>query len=202
MSDVAAAIDGLRRGELAVIPTDTVYGLAANVEDERGTLALYAAKGRESRRPSAILFASLDELLDRVPELPANAVAAARALLPGPVTLVLPNPGRRFPWLNQQRPETLGVRVPAVSGPGKAILDALGALVATSANLPGGPDPRSLSDVPGELVAAAAAVVDGGLLGGAPSSVVDVTGVEPLILREGALRADVVLERLRSLTDR
>ena len=202
MSDVAAAIDALRRGQLAVIPTDTVYGLAANVEDERGTRALYAAKGREARRPSAILFASLDELLDRVPELPADAVAAARALLPGPVTLVLPNPGRRFPWLNQRRPDTLGVRVPEVSGPGKAILDALGALVATSANLPGGPDPRSLSDVPVELVAAAAAVVDGGPLGGAPSSVVDVTGVEPLILREGALRADVVLERLRSLTDR
>ena len=192
MSDVAAAIDALRRGQLAVIPTDTVYGLAANVEDERGTRALYAAKGREASRPSAILFASLDELLDRVPELPADAVAAARALLPGPVTLVLPNPGRRFPWLNQRRPDTLGVRVPEVSGPGKAILDALGALVASSANLPGPP----------ELVAAAAAVVDGGPLGGAPSSVVDVTGVEPLILREGALRADVVLERLRSLTDR
>ena len=89
-----------------------------------------------------------------------------------------------------------------MTGPGREILDALGALVATSANLPGGPDPRSLHDVPAELVAAVGAVVDGGSLGGAPSTVVDLTGFEPLVLREGALPADVVLERLRSLTDR
>jgi L-threonylcarbamoyladenylate synthase len=202
MSDVAAAIAALRGGEVAVIPTDTVYGLVASVEDERGTRALYAAKGREARRPSAILFASVDELLLRVPELPPDAVAAARDLLPGPVTLVVANPGRRYPWLNEQRPDTLGVRVPDVTGPGREILDALGALVATSANLPGGPDPRSLHDVPAELVAAVGAVVDGGSLGGAPSTVVDLTGFEPLVLREGAIPADVVLERLRSLTDR
>jgi len=202
VNDVAAAIEALRRGEVAVIPTDTVYGLAANVDDERGARALYAVKGRDARRPSAILFASVDELLLRVPELPADAVAAVRALLPGAVTLVLPNPGRRYPWLNEQRPDTLGVRVPDVTGPGKAILDALGALVATSANLPGGPDPRSLRDVPAELVAGVGAVVDGGPLGGAASTVVDLTGVDPLILREGALPTKVVLERLRSLTDR
>ncbi|HET8812217.1 MAG TPA: L-threonylcarbamoyladenylate synthase [Gaiella sp.] len=202
MSEVAAAIEALRRGEVAVIPTDTVYGLAANVAGERGTRALYAAKRRDARRPTAILFASLDELLVRVPELPAEAVAAGRALLPGPVTLVLPNPERRYPWLNEQRPDTLGVRVPAVTGPGKEVLDALGALVATSANLPGGPDPRSLAEVPPELAAAAAAVVDGGVLAGTPSTVVDLTGVEPVVLREGALPAAVVLERLRSLTDR
>jgi L-threonylcarbamoyladenylate synthase len=118
------------------------------------------------------------------------------------VTLVLPNPERRYPWLNEQRPDTLGVRVPAVTGPGKEVLDALGALVATSANLPGGPDPRSLAEVPPELAAAAAAVVDGGVLAGTPSTVVDLTGVEPVVLREGALPAEVVLERLRSLTDR
>jgi L-threonylcarbamoyladenylate synthase len=202
MSEVAAAIEALRRGEVAVIPTDTVYGLAANVAGERGTRALYAAKRRDARRPTAILFASLDELLGRVPELPAEAVAAGRALLPGPVTLVLPNPERRYPWLNEQRPDTLGVRVPAVTGPGKEVLDALGALVATSANLPGGPDPRSLAEVPPELAAPAAAVVDGGVLAGTPSTVVDLTGVEPVVLREGALPAEVVLERLRSLTDR
>jgi L-threonylcarbamoyladenylate synthase len=202
MSEVAAAIEALRRGEVAVIPTDTVYGLAANVAGERGTRALYAAKRRDARRPTAILFASLDELLGRVPELPAEAVAAGRALLPGPVTLVLPNPERRYPWLNEQRPDTLGVRVPAVTGPGKEVLDALGALVATSANLAGGPDPRSLAEVPPELAAAAAAVVDGGVLAGTPSTVVDLTGVEPVVLREGALPAEVVLERLRSLTDR
>ena len=202
MSEVAQAIAALRRGELAVIPTDTVYGLAANADDPRAAEALYAAKGRDARQPTAVLFASLAELLARVPELPASGVAVARALLPGPLTLVVPNPGLRFRWLNQERPEALGVRVPDVAGPGKEVLDALGALVATSANLPGSRDPRTLADVPQELVAAAAATVDGGGLGGAPSTVVDLTGPEPTILREGALPARVVLERLAVLTDR
>ena len=204
MSEVAAAIEALRRGEVAVIPTDTVYGLAANVAGERGTRALYAAKRRDARRPTAILFASLDGLLARVPELPDEAVAAARALLPGPVTLVLPNPGRRYPWLNEERPDALGVRVPAVTGPGREVLDALGALVATSANLPGGPDPRRLADVPEELTGAAAAQLDGGELPGVPSTVVDVTGGEPSVLREGAVAATEVVARIRDavLTDR
>jgi L-threonylcarbamoyladenylate synthase len=202
VSEVGRAIAALRRGELAVIPTDTVYGLAANADDPHAAEALYAAKGRDARQPTAVLFASLAELLARVPELPAPGVAVAGALLPGPLTLVVPNPGRRFRWLNQERPEALGVRVPDVAGPGKEVLDALGALVATSANLPGGRDPRTLADVPPELVAAAAATVDGGGLGGAPSTVVDLTGPEPTILREGALPARVVLERLAVLTDR
>jgi L-threonylcarbamoyladenylate synthase len=202
VSDVEDAIAALRRGAVAVIPTDTVYGLAADAASARAAQALYAVKGREARRPTAVLFASVDVLREQVPELPPLAVAAARALLPGPVTLVLPNPARRFPWLNEERPEALGVRVPDVSGPGKEILDALGAIVATSANLPGGPDPRVLADVPPELLAAVEAVVDGGPLRGAPSTVVDVTGAEPAILREAALPADAVLERLRSLTNR
>ena len=202
MSEVGRAIAALRRGELAVIPTDTVYGLVANADDPRAAEALYAAKGRDARQPTAVLFASLVELLACVPELPAPGIAVARALLPGPLTLVVPNPGRRFRWLNQERPEALGVRVPDVAGPGKAVLDALGALVATSANLRGGRDPRILADVPPELVAAAAATVDGGGLGGAPSTVVDLTGPEPTILREGALPVRVVLERLAVLTDR
>jgi L-threonylcarbamoyladenylate synthase len=202
VSEVGQAIAALRRGELAVIPTDTVYGLVANAEDPRAAEALYAAKGREARQPTAVLFASLAELLARVPELPASGAAVARALFPGPLTLVVPNPGLRFRWLNQERPEALGVRVPDVAGPGKEVLDALGALVATSANLPGGRDPRTLADVPQELVAAAAATVDGGGLGGAPSTVVDLTGPEPTILREGAVSTRVVLERLAVLTDR
>ena len=198
MSEVGAAIAVLRRGGVAVIPTDTVYGLAADAASEEAALALYAAKGREARRPTAVLFASVDELLARVPELPEPAAAAARALLPGPVTLVLPNPGRRFAWLNEERPDALGVRVPDVSGAGKEILDALGALVATSANLPGGRDPRVVGDVPPELIAAVDAVVDGGPLLGAPSTVIDLTGDEPAILREGALAAAEALARVRA----
>jgi L-threonylcarbamoyladenylate synthase len=198
VSTVAEAIEALSGGRLAVIPTDTVYGLAANVEGERPARALYAAKGREARRPTAVLFSSVAELLERIPELPVCAQDVACALLPGPVTLVVPNPARRIPWLNEQRPEALGVRVPAVSGPGKAVLEGLGALVATSANLPGGRDPRRLADVPKEIRDHATALVDGGELGGAPSTVIDITGPEPKVLREGAVPEAEALAAVRA----
>jgi L-threonylcarbamoyladenylate synthase len=194
---VAAAIGALRAGRLAVVPTDTVYGLAADGESEAAARALYAAKGRSAIQPTAVLFASVDVLLDRVPGLPANAVAAVDALLPGPVTLVLPNPARRYAWLSPESPDAVGVRVPAVSGTGLAVLEALGTLVATSANLPGGPDPCRVGDVPQEIVAAVDAVVDGGELPGTPSTVIDLTRAEPRVVREGALPASDALVRLR-----
>jgi L-threonylcarbamoyladenylate synthase len=201
-SDATAAIRALRAGRLAVVPTDTVYGLAADGENEAAARALYVAKRRASIQPTAVLFASVELLLERVPELPDDAVRAARALLPGPVTLVLPNPARRYPWLNVERPEAIGVRVPALAGPGREVLDALGTLVATSANLPGGRDPRRVADVPAELVATVDAVVEGGELPGTPSTVIDLTAAAPRVVREGALPTGEALSRLEALTDR
>jgi L-threonylcarbamoyladenylate synthase len=198
------AVASIRAGRLVVLPTDTVYGLAADGRSEAAATALYAAKGRASVRPTALLFASVELLVAEVPELDEWSVAVARALLPGPLTLVLSNPARRFVWLNAERPETIGVRVPALAGPGGDVLAAVGVLVATSANLPGGPDPRRLADVPAELTGAAAAQLDGGELPGVPSTVVDVTGGEPSVLREGAVAAAEVVARIRDavLTDR
>lgn len=199
---VDAAVAALRAGRLVVLPTDTVYGLAADCESEAAALALYAAKGRDAIQPTAVLFASGDVLLERVPELPAHAVEVVRTLLPGPFTLVLENPARRYAWLNPQRPDAIGLRVPAVTGAARAVLGAVGAVVATSANLPGGVDPRRVEDVPPEIAAAVDVVVDGGELPGTPSTVVDLTGPAPRVLREGAVAAAEVLERLRGLTDR
>jgi L-threonylcarbamoyladenylate synthase len=131
-----------------------------------------------------------------VPELRGPPAALARWLLPGPFTLILPNPARRFAWLAGTNPEAIGVRVPAFAGPGAAVLGRVRAVVATSANRPGEPDPSALEDVPEEIRAGAAAVVDGGPLPGTPSTVVDLTGPEPGILREGAVPRDEVLRRL------
>ena len=198
MSDVELAIAALRRGELVVIPTDTVYGLAANADAANAAEALYAAKGREARRPTAVLFASLGELLARVPELPERSAALARALLPGPLTLVVPNPARRFAWVTGTNPDALGVRVPDLPGATQEAIAAVGAVVATSANLSGDPDPRRLEEVPDTIRAGAAAVVDGGEVPGTPSTVVDLTGPEPTVLREGAIPAAEVEARVRS----
>ena len=199
---VDAAVAALRAGRLVVLPTDTVYGLAADGESESAARALYAAKGRDAIQPTAMLFASVDVLVERVPELPAAAVEAVRTLLPGPFTLIVENPARRYAWLNPQRPDAIGLRVPAVTGAPRAVLEALGAVVATSANLPGGADPRRLEDVPPEIAAAVDVVIEGGELPGTPSTVVDLTGPEPRVLREGAVTAADALERLRGLTDR
>jgi L-threonylcarbamoyladenylate synthase len=110
---------------------------------------------------------------------------------------VLPNPARRFPWLSAERPNTIGVRVPDVGGPGRAVLDTVGAVAATSANLHDGPSPRRLEDVPPEI-RSEAILVDGGELPGTPSTVVDLTGREPRILREGAVPASEALDRVEA----
>jgi L-threonylcarbamoyladenylate synthase len=119
-------------------------------------------------------------------------------LLPGPLTLILPNPGRRYRWITGANPEAIGVRVPVLDGPAREVLACLGALVATSANHPGGPDPRRLDEVPQDIRDHAGAAIDGGDLPGNPSTVVDLTGPEPQVLREGAVPAAEVLRRLDS----
>ena len=192
MNDVVAA---LRAGQPVVLPFDTVYGLAAEPHDESSTRRLYELKGRPARQPTALVAASVDSLLEHLPELDATL---AWHLLPGPLTLVVPNPARRFAWLTGENPDALGVRVPQLAGTTRDVLDRLGAVVATSANLSGGPDPHRVEDVPEEIRAGAGAVVDGGELPGTPSTVVDLTGPEPRILREGAVSAADVLRRLQA----
>ncbi len=195
MSEVERAIAAIRAGELVVIPTDTVYGLACTPFGEESVRALSARKGRSPDQPIAIVAASVDSLVECVPELPERAVELARRLLPGPYTLVLPNPARRFPWLGGENPNTIGVRVPELRGRGREVLEAVGAVAATSANLHGEPDPRCVSDVPERLRTAVAVVVDDGELPGIPSTVLDLTGPEPRVLREGAVSAAEALSR-------
>ena len=116
MSDVAEIVALIRSGELAVLPTDTVYGLVCTAFERQPAVDLYRLKGRDAIQPTAVLFASVDEALELIPELGEREAAILRALLPGPYTLVLPNPARRFAWLTGERPESIGVRVPVLTG--------------------------------------------------------------------------------------
>jgi L-threonylcarbamoyladenylate synthase len=195
MTDV---VEALRAGEPVVLPFDTVYGLAAEPYRVESTRRLYELKGRTETQPIALVALDVDVLLECIPELRGRAATRARQLLPGPYTLVLPNPAGRFRWLTGTNPEAIGVRVPQLTGPGRDVLERVRAVVATSANLPGEPDPRRLDDVPDRIRNGAAAVVDGGELPGTPSTVVDLTGGEPAILREGAVPAEEVLRRLQA----
>jgi len=190
---VDAVVDALRAGELALVPTDTVYGLAANPDREQSVERLYAAKERDPQQPTALVASDVEVLLEYVPELRGDAGAIARALLPGPYTLVLPNPGHRYRWLTGSTPDAIGVRVPDVSGPAAELLERAGAYAASSANARGGPDPCTLDEVPAEIRAVAAAELDVGALPGTPSTVLDFTGPEPRVLREGAAPSDEAL---------
>jgi L-threonylcarbamoyladenylate synthase len=190
------AIEALREGKPVVMPFDTVYGLAADPTREESVRRLYKLKGRDETAPSALVAWNFDYLLECVPELRGPAASLAQLLLPGPVTLILSNPARRFPWLTGTNPEAIGVRVPAFDGPGAEVLERVGAVAATSANHPGGRDPKRLEEVPKEIREGAGALVDGGELPGSPSTVIDLTGPEPRVLREGALPAEEALRRL------
>jgi len=194
-TSVAEAVDAIRRGQPVILPTDTVYGLCADAYRSEPAEGLYRLKGRPRTQPSALLAVDVDTLLECIPELRGRSGSIARALLPGPLTLVLPNPARRFRWVTGENYEAIGVRVPELDGPGKEVLDQVGCLVATSANLPGGPDPRRLDDVPEAIRAGVAAEVDGGELPGTPSTVLDFTGEEPRVVREGAVPGAEALER-------
>lgn len=199
MSEVDAAVAAIRGGRLAVVPTDTVYGLATSAYSEGPVRRLYRAKGRTELQPTALVAADVEFLFECVPELRGRAGLIARALLPGPYTLVLPNPARRYRWLTGIRPATIGVRVPAVEGLAHEVLTRVGAMAATSANLPGGPDPMTVDEVPAEIRAAAEAVVDAGPLLGTPSTVIDFSGPDPVVLREGAGRAEEALRVVASV---
>ena len=188
----------MRAGKPVVLPFDTVYGLATEPYHDQSTRRLYRLKGRAETQPTALVASELDYLFECLPELRGRVGSLARLLLPGPVTLVVPNPARRFRWLTGTNHEAIGIRVPELEGPGADVLSRVGAVVATSANHPGAPDPRRLDEVPDELRAGAKAVVDGGELPGTPSTVIDLTGPEPQILRQGALPADEALGRLAS----
>lgn len=197
MSTVHDAVAAIHAGDLVVLPTDTVYGLVCTPDGDEPTRALSALKGRPPAQPLAILASSVDRLLDAVPELRGDPERVARALLPGAYTLVFPNPARRYARLTGEVPETIGVRVPELTGPGAIVLDDVGVVAATSANVHGGPDPRRIEDVPVSILAAVAAVIDDGELPGVPSTVLDLTGDEPRVLREGVVPAREALARVR-----
>jgi len=196
------AVAAIRAGKPVVLPTDTVYGLVATPYREEPTRIIYRLKRRPETIPSALLCSDLEMLFECVPELRGGSGLIARALLPGAYTLVLPNPARRYRWLTGSSPDTIGVRVPELEGPARDVIECLGAVVATSANLHGEPEATRVEDVPEEIRVAAGAVVDGGALPGVPSTVIDFTGSEPRVLREGAAPSGPALELVAPLVHR
>jgi L-threonylcarbamoyladenylate synthase len=156
-------------GGVAVFPSDTVYGLACDVSNRVAVERLYLLKRRRLEKPSAVMFFDLELALEAVPELGERTRTAMRRLLPGAVTLLVTNPAGRFPLACGDDPGTLGLRVPSVA----RLSGVRWPVLQSSANHAGRPDAKSLDEVPELIRAAADLVIDGGVLPGAPSTVVD-----------------------------
>jgi L-threonylcarbamoyladenylate synthase len=176
----------LAAGGVAVIPTDTVYGLACDPNSATATRKIYELKRRPPMKPSAVMFFSLDAALDALPGLAPRTCAALRRLLPGPVTVLLSNPRRHFALardpeglgVERDGARSLGLRVPKLEGPLSGLASVCAPALQSSANLSGQPPPRRLADVPRELREGADLVLDGGELPGLASTVIDLTDYE------------------------
>lgn len=207
MADVTLTAEHARRleecvagGGVAVFPADTVYGLGCDPESRAAVERLYALKGRPPARPAAVMFFSLGAALGALPELGVRERVAVRALLPGPLTLLLPNRNRRFPLACAPDPDTLGLRVPLLEGP-LAALEAVDLpVVQSSANLSGEADVRRLAEVPASMRDGADLVLDGGELPGRASTVLDLRRYgrhgEWRVLRDGPIGLSELAEAL------
>jgi len=185
--DRGAFEDCIRGGGVVVFGSDTVYGLACDPLSRVAVERLYALKRRADDKPAAVMYFSLEVALAALPEHGARTRAALAGLLPGAVTLLLPNPRGRFPLACASDPATLGLRVPVLP----ALAGVRAPVLQSSANRAGGPDARRLADVPDAIREGADLVLDGGSLPGTPSTVIDLRAYEQegrwAVLRAGAM---------------
>jgi L-threonylcarbamoyladenylate synthase len=166
---------------VALIPTDTVYGLACNPDSEVALRRIYELKRRPPQKPAAVMFFSLQAALATLVELRPRTRAAAQALLPGPVTLLLANPRGRYPGACAPAGEgsgLLGLRVPEFEAPLSALATVGLPAAQSSANFAGGADPRTIGEVPAQLRDGVDLAIDGGELGGTASTIVDLSRYE------------------------
>ena len=177
----------IRSGGVVVFPSDTVYGLACDPENADAVARLYALKGRPEDKPAAVMFFDVAGAAPLVPTL-------ALALLPGGVTLLVPNPRGLYPLACGPDPSVLGLRVPDVP----LLAGASVAVLQTSANFSGEADARTLEAVPEPIRAGADLVLDGGALPGVASTVVDLRRFPPewSVVRQGAVPAAAVRKAL------
>lgn len=185
-------------GGVALFPADGLYGLACDPLDEAAIGRIHQIKGRDDGKPSAVLYFSPLAMREIVDGLGERTGAALGALLPGPVTVVVANPARRYPLACREDPERLGLRL--IDG---SLAGVMCPLFQTSANRSGEPAPAHFADVPREILAGVDVAIDGGSLTGLPSTVVDLTEFDAggawTVLREGGMATEELERSLARL---
>jgi tRNA threonylcarbamoyl adenosine modification protein (Sua5/YciO/YrdC/YwlC family) len=183
---IKAAVEALRKGDLVVLPTDTVYGIAADAFSPQAVTRLLAAKGRGRDMPVPVLIGSWRAARALTDHLSAEAEELIAAFWPGPLTLVVKQ-SDGLAWDLGDAQGTVAIRMP-LHPVALDLLTETGPLAVSSANRTGSPPPTSADDAEAQLGASVAVYLDGGATGGSvASTIVDVTGPQPRVLREGGV---------------
>lgn len=182
----------ISKGEVVLFPSDGIYGLACDPLNEKAVERIHAIKGRDDGKSSAVMYFSPLAMRELIRDLGQKVSEAFGRLLPGPVTLIVPNPRHRYPLACREDPSRLGVRV--IDGP---LAGARCPIFQTSANLSGEPAPSSFAGIVPEVREEVDLAIDGGQLTGLPSTVVDLTELDEngdwTVLREGGMsRGDLI----------
>lgn len=190
------AAEILRRGGLVAFPTETVYGLGGNGLFAEAAGKIYAAKGRPSDNPLIIHIADLDSLKILSDNIPKEAYLLAEKFWPGPLTMILPK-GEQVPYETTGGLDTVAVRMPDHPAALALIRESGICIAAPSANISGRPSPTSAEHVMEDLSGRIEMILDGGEVKlGIESTIVDLTGDFPMILRPGCISREMVEEVL------
>lgn len=200
MEVIKEASDILHAGDMVAFPTETVYGLGADALDEMASKKIYAAKGRPSDNPLIVHVANEQQILPLVKEIPESARKLMKAFWPGPLTIIF-NKSDVVPYGTTGGLDTVAIRMPNHKVALTLIEESNVAIAAPSANTSGRPSPTTAKHVMDDLNGKISMVIDGGEVGiGIESTIVDVTGDIPMILRPGYINKKMLEEVVGEVT--
>lgn len=191
--DLSLAVDEIRNGGVFIFPTDTVYGIGVNAENERSILKIYELKKRPANKPLILLFSSIEEVEQYVEDSDSKIAEILKRLFwPGPLTLIFKKSSKVIDSISSGQ-QTVGVRIPENEILRKIIKLVGVPIASTSANITEEKSPVSLEEVPEELIDKAEVIIDGGACKlGTESTIVDVTIAKPIVIREGTIKKEQI----------
>ncbi|WP_276421060.1 L-threonylcarbamoyladenylate synthase [Lactococcus garvieae] len=196
---VEKAVAALKAGELAVLPTETVYGIFADATNEAAVQKLYAVKGRPVEKALNMNVADYDTILKYSVHQPAYLEKLVQTFLPGPLTIILEASPEVPEWIHVGK-TTVGFRMPSIPAT-QEVIKALGVLVGPSANLTGSPSPRFYDDLTSAILDKAAVALQDDSVYGLDTTILDLSGEMPKILRQGAITAQELLDAVPELSE-